>query len=336
MNQTLSRFLQCPSCHSGSSNANHLFDVPLLEDNSPVLQCLSCGLVYKELAPTAHGLEKIYSGDYVHFQTNSADITQAEINSAKQKLSRCQKLLKSRCQPQNLRLLDIGCGSGSFVEIAQKLGYLAEGIDPYLPEELQNDYLHRKSPENIPSESYDIAVLLNVAEHLDKPRDMFSQVWRLLKPNGVMLLTCPYGDSLARCIHQADWGHLALNEHLLFWTPRSLTHLLRELGFQGKVSYRIAGSPFPYGRLTSTSVCTEEEEESRREGEEKRGDRGTMTILSPVFSWFPHSRILFNWQVYVWNLARTIQKQETSANFIRSLVHLTHTGDYLEYAIKKS
>jgi SAM-dependent methyltransferase len=272
-------------------------------------------LVYKGLAPTANGLEKIYSRDYVHFQANSTAITQADINSAKQKLTRSRKLLKIHRIPQQLRLLDIGCGCGNFVAIAKQFGYLADGIDPYLPSELENDCLHRKSSESIPSDTYDIVVLLNVAEHLDQPRYLFAEARRLLKPNGVMLLTCPYGDSLARRIYQSCWGHLALDEHLLFWTPRSLTSLLRELGFDGKVSYRIAGSPFPYGQIKPFAAPKLPEADYKPS--------------------FHINNQQLTWQARIWKLARTIQQQETTANFVRSLVHLTHTGDYLEYAIGK-
>jgi hypothetical protein len=38
-------------------------------------------------------------------------------------------------------------------------------------------------------------------------------------------------------------------------------------------------------------------------------------------------------QARIWKLARAIQRQEATANFVRSLVHLSHSGDYLEYAI---
>jgi SAM-dependent methyltransferase len=162
---------------------------------------------------------------------------------------------------------------------------------------------------DIPKSSYDIAVLLNVAEHLDQPQELFQAILKLLKPGGVILLTCPYGNSLARRFHQSQWGHLALDEHLLFWNPYSLTYLLREIGFQGKFSYRISGSPFPYGRVKNIANQAINLEQNN------------------------HSYKQVSIQGRVWNLARYIQKHEAIANLVRSLVHITHTGDYLEYAI---
>lgn len=313
MNQYLRRFHECPGCGASSSKTKHLFNVSLLETSCSVGQCSSCGLVYKTFAPTTEGLAQIYSHEYVHFGTDTIDI--ADFNTAKQKLSKVRKALSGKRLPNELKLLDVGCGSGNFVRIAQNLGYQAEGIDPYLPSQLKSKYLHNKSPEDIPKNSYDIAVLLNVAEHLDQPRQMFSAIRQLLKSDGVMLLTCPYGDSYARRVHQAYWGHLALDEHLLFWTPRSLTKLLREVGFQGKVSYRIAGSPFPYGRVKpqlSTNNSIESQIQASSESKE-------------------HKPSL---QAQIWQFGRAIQRQQIAANFVRSMIHVTHTGDYLEYVIK--
>lgn len=313
MKEDLHSFQQCPGCFSPTSKAKSLFDVLLLGEPCSVLQCPSCGLVYKKFAPTVSALAKIYSGDYVHFQSSSSVITQAEINGARQKLARCRRLLSTYRLPEQLRLLDVGCGYGSFTEIAQRLGYLADGIDPYLPEELKSNHLQKKSPEDIPPNSYDIAVLLNVVEHLDEPRKMFSEVRRLLKPGGVMLLTCPYGDSFARHFHQANWGHLALNEHLLFWTPRALTRVLRELGFHGKVSYRIAGSPFPFGRV-ELKTATPIQSDDNQELSTAKGNQRSL-------------------QAQILQLIRTIQRQEATANFVRYLLHVTHSGDYLQYTI---
>lgn len=316
MNQDLLPFEHCPSCGHSSSKADLIFNSVLLGQPCPILRCPNCGLVYKKFLPTESGLTKIYSTEYVHFKPSTPGL--AEINSAKQKLFRCQRLFSTHRSPENLRILDIGCASGDFVNIARGLGYLAEGIDPYLPEELQSSYLQKNSPDNIPRNSYDIAVLLNVAEHLTEPKQMFSAIQQLLKPNGVMLLTCPYGDSLARLFHKANWGHLALDEHLLFWTPRSLTLMLRELGFHGKVSYRISGSPFPYGRVQlqpAVSIVTSNQNKAKFNTSPKK------IISQPSL------------QARIWQFARLIQQKEVTANVVRSLVHLTHTGDYLEYAI---
>src|SRR5205085_5744285 len=94
------------------------------------------------------------------------------------------------------------------------------------------------------------------AEHVPDPHSLFASVRRLLKPHGVLLVACPYGASLARRFHRERWTHLALDEHVLFWTPGSLRIATRRAGFEGPASLRISGSPFPFGRAAATGGTT--------------------------------------------------------------------------------
>lgn len=277
-----------------------------------ILKCRRCGLVYKELYPGAAGLQRIYSRGYVHFEEGSRPPGPAEVNGARQKLARCLKVLDRHDGSEPLRLLDVGCGAGGFVRIASEMGMLAEGIDPYLPEALANGQLSRREPGEVAPQSYDLAVLLNVIEHLDDPLPLFAAVHRVLKPGGALLVNCPYGDSLARRFYRAGWGHLSLDEHLLFWTPRSLRRTLRKAGFAGRISYRIAGSPFPYGRAPSGSAPSDPETAGSR-----CRDEDCRTRL----------------QRKAWRLARTLQSHRALAGLVRHLVDISCTGDYLEFAI---
>lgn len=305
-------FKECPACGCAAQKCAVLFASTLFEKPCKVRKCSFCGLVFKEWFAAVTRLADIYSPGYVHFDAAS-EPGPAEVNSAKQKLSRCRALMKGPRQPNELRLLDVGCGAGGFVKIARNLGYAAEGIDPNLPDDLGVAGLQRATPEQLAPRSYDIVTLLNVAEHVPEPKRLFRSVHRVLNPGGVMLLTCPYGDSFARRLHEARWVHLALDEHVLFWTPNSLTRLLRDLHFDGTASFRIAGSPFPFGRNRPLASVHE-----RLESVAICGQNGVADL--PV-------------QTQVWKLARWIQKNEKFGNVVRQIINLTRTGDYLEYAI---
>jgi len=306
----------CPACGTAIASARSLFKVSLLGEPSRVVKCSACGLVYKALSPTSTGLEKIYSAEYSHFNVPREDGDMADEMSATQKFVRCERLLERKPGSSRLRLLDIGCGSGGFVEFARRRGYDAIGIDPFLPSQLQSSFLRKAAPEEVEPQTYDVALALNVAEHVPDPRALFSAIYSLLKPGGVLLVTCPYGNSFAMRAYRDRWIHMILDEHLLFWTYRSLTSLLRTLQFSGRVSWRISGSPFPFGRapvpvpLASPDAC--------------------QCDCSPVAN--PRLGL----QSHVWRWARRAQRTTLFANAIRSFVHLTRSGDYLELAIAKS
>ena len=309
---------ECPACGASASAARALLDVPFAGAVACLLECPACGLCYKSLVPTQASLDAIYATDYEHFE-DGGPLDLGELNSAKQKLASARRLLGSSGSPREIRVLDIGCGAGRFVELARRLGYRAEGVNPYLPTRLESDHLHRGDAGDLAAASYDVALMLNVAEHLVDPHPLFQRPGGILRPGGVLLLTCPYGGSLARRFHGARWGHLTLDEHLLFWTPSSLSAALHADGFRGASARRISGSPFPYGLVTPAVPVRAETAASAAETLEPAPE------APPPLS----TRV----QRQVWRVARALMRSESVSNAIRRVVHLTHSGDYLELVI---
>ncbi|NVN93002.1 MAG: class I SAM-dependent methyltransferase [Desulfuromonadales bacterium] len=315
--QDLLQVLQCPGCLAIVEKSDNIFETTILNNNCHVNKCTICGLVYKGQFPTSCGLDKIYSAEYTHFNDGGEWKKNHYYYSAKQKLDRCKKMLNSKASNKSIRILDVGCGSGNFVSVARDLGYDAYGIDPHLPSHCQKPYLENKNLDEISTSSFNIVVLLNVAEHLVSPREFFMEVYRILANDGIVLLTCPYGNSLARKFYQKKWNHLLLDEHLLFWTPKSLSIMFSEIGFKGGKNFRIAGTPFPWGRVQDVEV--------------QKTDVKHLNILKGVS---PGSKS--NFRTYITRVAQYIQSHEKTANFVRCLVHYTASGDYLEYVIAKN
>lgn len=275
---------------------------------------MRCTLIYKDRYPDAGAISETYGSSYVHFAAGE-HAGAAEIHSARQKLSRCLRLLESRKEHPAVRILDVGCGSGEFVRIAAGLGFAAEGIDPYLPAALESPLLRRADPGSIPERGYDIVTLLNVAEHVIDPLRLFKESFRLLRPGGVVLISCPFGDSWARRRYRKRWVHLALDEHLLFWNVASLEHCLARAGFSGPRSLRIAGSPFPYGVVDLPAPA---------------GQRASAAATPD-----PASQVARRLQGAVWRLARRIQASGFAGNAVRWLINAGRLGDYLEYVVAR-
>lgn len=97
------------------------------------------------------------------------------------------------------KLLDIGLGTGFNANLFEKEGYAVDGLDPS-PEAIQfaktiapNISVIQApfpSPE-IPSDTYDVAALLDVVEHLEDDTAALREVHRLLKKDGIALITVP-------------------------------------------------------------------------------------------------------------------------------------------------
>jgi len=95
------------------------------------------------------------------------------------------------------RALDLGCGAGLNLE---RLGRYAEttGTD-YYEEALQFcrrrgfTNLCKADAANLPfePESFDIVTALDVIEHLDDDRAALRELWRVMRPSGVLIVSVP-------------------------------------------------------------------------------------------------------------------------------------------------
>jgi ubiquinone/menaquinone biosynthesis C-methylase UbiE len=143
-------------------------------------------------------------------------------------------------------VLEIGCGSkGHFLKsLAYKNpSFTYIGIDPKVkiaknPETLTN---LRLIPEKIISsiplsdQSVDAVIILAVLEHLDKPREVLTEIYRVLKLGGVLYLTTPTPkakgilETLAFKLKIIN-PHQIL-EHQNYFSVSDLEHLLSKIGF---------------------------------------------------------------------------------------------------------
>lgn len=97
------------------------------------------------------------------------------------------------------KLLDIGLGTGFNAQKFLEMGFDVDGLDP-APEAIE--FAKKIAPavgviqssfpsSQIPSDTYDVAVLLDVVEHLEDDATALREVHRLLKKGGVAILTVP-------------------------------------------------------------------------------------------------------------------------------------------------
>jgi len=96
-------------------------------------------------------------------------------------------------------ILEIGCGEGSFLEILKNSGNKVFGVDisesgieKTRAKEIFSERLDI-SRQDIPrpSDSFDIVVMLEAIEHIEDPMHCIKEIKRVLKNNGVLLISIP-------------------------------------------------------------------------------------------------------------------------------------------------
>jgi SAM-dependent methyltransferase len=143
----------------------------------------------------------------------------------------------SRLRPEfgdSPRLLDFGAGAAPCFPIARRYGFDYTGVefDPSAQREAlvkHNTTLH-PDLENLPSGHYDLAIMVEVIEHLQNPLSALTSLRTHLRPGGLLYLSTPNAECLKARLQGLRWPNYG-ESHLFFFTDASLAVLLGEAGF---------------------------------------------------------------------------------------------------------
>src|ERR1039458_5907464 len=99
--------------------------------------------------------------------------------------------------PEKGRMLDVGCGDGSVLKLAQELGWNAEGVD--FDAQAVNTARRKGlsvrlgglAKQRYPDESFDLVLMSHVIEHVHDPLATLREVRRVLRVGGTLAVTTP-------------------------------------------------------------------------------------------------------------------------------------------------
>jgi len=147
-----------------------------------------------------------------------------------------------------IKVLDLGCGNGSFSGLLSSEGFKVTGIDHSLSGiEIAQDKLKGlsfqqhdilNSLEKSYHNQFDAVVSIEVIEHLLLPRKLIENAIAALKPGGLLVLTTPYHGywkNLALALtgkFDDHWHPLRDYGHIKFFSKRTIMELFREFPLQ--------------------------------------------------------------------------------------------------------
>jgi SAM-dependent methyltransferase len=143
------------------------------------------------------------------------------------------------------RVLDVGCGTkpyqGLFDNVSQYVGLDIER--PRSSERGAADVLYDGGQFPFPDNHFDSVLCSQVLEHIFDPPKFLSEIHRVLKPRGVVILTVPFiWDE-----HETPWDYGR-------YTSFGLRHLLEAHGFEICLQRKLTWGPAALLQLFSGSV----------------------------------------------------------------------------------
>lgn len=216
----------CPICLKTETRAF------VNKNDFAVFACNYCRCGFVAPTPSIDELNSIYQESYFKRGNKYAEVVQTSVNvNASNETDRVTKLLKI-CSPKSV--LDIGCGTGSFLKALADVNVPGIGVEPA---EYAREFAKRhmgqsvfRSLAEIPS-SFDAATLWDVIEHLPAPSEVIAEVSRRLTTGGILLIsTGDFGSVLARILRRR-WHLLTPPQHLFFFSKKGIRLLLDQNGF---------------------------------------------------------------------------------------------------------
>lgn len=200
--------------------------------------CSKCGLIYLRLRPTQDELARYYPSDYEAYyliDKSKADSSQWHIRRALD----LQLRFVEQHTPHKGKLLDVGCATGNFMEIARDSGWQVQGIEPIeTAAKIAREYYHLDvitstlEAASLEGESFDVITMWDVLEHLPNPKNTLYRCQELLKPGGLLVFSIPNLKSFDRYLFGKNWIGWDAPRHFNLFTDSTLHQLLEITGFE--------------------------------------------------------------------------------------------------------
>ncbi|WP_375238465.1 class I SAM-dependent methyltransferase [Aurantibacter sp.] len=191
--------------------------------------------------PELENLSKYYkSEDYISHTNTKRNWFEKVYHKVRQ-ITLNQKLnLVNSFKTESKSILDIGCGTGHFLEICKNNNWEITGIEPNESARgianslISNKVLDVNELKKLPKSSFDVITLWHVLEHLPNLQEQLKLINTLLKPNGLLVVAVPNYNSFDAKHYKSNWAALDVPRHLWHFNKNSIYKLSKSFGFRLK------------------------------------------------------------------------------------------------------
>jgi SAM-dependent methyltransferase len=230
----------CPICASELIGKLYVAkDYTVSGESFEVWRCNSCSGGFTQDVPDASTIGPYYAAEsYVsHTDSNKGFINFVYHKVRSYALLAKKKLVTTLVNKSSGTLLDIGAGTGAFVNTMQSGGWQVIGLEPDATAAQQallkyNIHLQRADTiYTLGSHQFDAITMWHVLEHVHDLHGYFKRFSALLKPEGLLVIAVPNYTSTDAKFYQQNWAALDTPRHLYHFSPASMELLANAHGF---------------------------------------------------------------------------------------------------------
>ena len=229
----------CPNC--GSKNISFILsakDYTVSGEEFQVWECKNCTQRFTQNVPEKENIGKYYqSQNYIsHSDTSKGLINNLYHKVRKHTLIQKKNLIKKITGEKSGNILDVGAGTGAFLNTMKLAGWNGTGVEPDEKAREKAKDLYGISLEeseriySLPSQSFDAITLWHVLEHVHDLHEYMDQLKKLLSAKGKLFIAVPNYTSPDQKIYKEFWAAYDVPRHLYHFSPEAMKSLLNTHG----------------------------------------------------------------------------------------------------------
>jgi SAM-dependent methyltransferase len=205
----------------------------------PYVRCRTCGLIYLHERPTQQEIQQYYPPEYLPYRKAIQDERYPWMRKARRRnINTYCRIVQESTNLKNGRVLDIGCATGIFLDAMRDQSWEPKGVEisepavRYARQRFNLDVFHGQLNDlQVEPGYFDAITMWNVIEHLYQPLETFVETFRLLKPEGVLLLVFPSWESTDRRLFGTCWVGFDAPRHLYVFPRSVMIKMLAAAGY---------------------------------------------------------------------------------------------------------
>lgn len=224
----------CPIC-SGNTFSSYLTckDQTVSKKDFRIQKCNGCGFLMTSPRPDDDELGQYYISDEYISHTNKSHtlfdkVYQiSRVYALKWKLS----ILNTYCSSSK-KLLDVGCGTGSFINYCAKQKWDVTGVEPSsiaqnnIPTELRSHV--KPDLHHVEQNDFDAITLWHVLEHIPNLNDSLKLIESKLKSSGTLFIAVPNPESWDAKKYKDLWAAYDVPRHLWHFSQKTMNSLMEK------------------------------------------------------------------------------------------------------------
>ena len=220
----------CPLCRKKDGT------VAFIKNGFEHVRC-SCGMIYISDVLKGEYLNHVYADPDYEKETHLSFRTEPR-KSFIEAIYLDGLGLMGKAGVDSGNMLDIGCSSGLFMELARTRGFSVNGVEPSeyavnIAKELGLDVIQGYFKKGMFEKgSCDVVVLWDVLEHCEEPGDILEAAMDVLRPGGAFFVQVPNVMGLAPRIMRQDCNMFTGFGHVNLFGPETLKRILENNGYE--------------------------------------------------------------------------------------------------------